>query len=97
VDPVQDRLILRKSGSAGNRTRTYGYVVNLDHNNLRFGRYPASGFFLLKNNVSETGLCLRPQPKTQLGPFGTHSPYLRIKSSFRNVSLIIKKMAKNIM
>jgi hypothetical protein len=35
VDPVSDPLLLRKSGSAGNRTRTSGYVARnswlLDH------------------------------------------------------------------
>jgi hypothetical protein len=32
VDPVPDPLLLRKSGSAGNRTRTSGSVVkNSDH------------------------------------------------------------------
>jgi hypothetical protein len=32
VDPVPDPLLLRKSGSAGNRTRTLGFVArNCDH------------------------------------------------------------------
>jgi hypothetical protein len=32
VDPVPDPLLLRKSGSVGNRTRTSGSVIrNLDH------------------------------------------------------------------
>jgi hypothetical protein len=32
VDPVPDPLLLRKSGSAGNLTRTYGIVArNPDH------------------------------------------------------------------
>jgi hypothetical protein len=32
VDPVPDPLLLRKSGSAGNRTRTSGSVTrNFDH------------------------------------------------------------------
>jgi hypothetical protein len=32
VDPVPDPLLLRKSGNAGNRTRTSGYVArNSDH------------------------------------------------------------------
>jgi hypothetical protein len=34
--------------------------------------------YVLKHNVSETGLCLRPQVKpTLLGPIGRTSPYLR--------------------
>jgi hypothetical protein len=33
MDPVPDPLLLRKSGSARNRTRTSGYVArNSDHN-----------------------------------------------------------------
>jgi hypothetical protein len=32
MDPVPDPLFLRKSGSAGNRTRTFGYVArNANH------------------------------------------------------------------
>jgi hypothetical protein len=32
VDPVPDPLLLRKSGSAGNRTQAYGSVAkNSDH------------------------------------------------------------------
>jgi hypothetical protein len=30
VEPVPDQLLLRKSGSAGNRTRTSGSVTDLD-------------------------------------------------------------------
>jgi hypothetical protein len=29
VDPVSDPLLVRKSGSAGNRTRTYGSVARI--------------------------------------------------------------------
>jgi hypothetical protein len=34
----------------------------LHYNSCPFGHYPSSRFFI-KNNVSETGLCLRPQLK----------------------------------
>jgi hypothetical protein len=35
VDPVPDPLLLRKSGSAGNRTRTSGSVArNSDHKSI---------------------------------------------------------------
>jgi hypothetical protein len=38
VDPVPDLLLLRKSGSAGNRTWTSGSVVRLSVTNLEIGK-----------------------------------------------------------
>jgi hypothetical protein len=44
VDPVPDPLLLRKSGSAGNRTRTSGLAARNDHKtteavNINYEKY----------------------------------------------------------
>jgi hypothetical protein len=40
VDPVSDPLLLRKSGSAGNRSRTFGSVArNSDHQTTEAVKY----------------------------------------------------------
>jgi hypothetical protein len=44
VDPIPESLLLRKSGSAGNRTRTFGSVAkNSDHQTTE------AVYFLLHN------------------------------------------------
>jgi hypothetical protein len=45
VNPIPDPLLLRKSGSAGNRTRTSGYVArNSDH-------YTTEAVYFLLHNI----------------------------------------------
>jgi hypothetical protein len=52
VDPVPDPLLLRKSGSIGNRTRTYGSVTrNSDHQTTE------AVYFLLYNIYIYDRLC----------------------------------------
>jgi hypothetical protein len=45
---------------------------------LAFWTLPTILFLIFRNNISETGFCLRLQVKpTQLGPLDRTSPYLR--------------------
>jgi hypothetical protein len=52
VDPVPDPLLLRKSGSAGNRTRTSGSVVRNSNGNHRGGHININ---IIKEADSVTG------------------------------------------
>jgi hypothetical protein len=57
VDPVPDPLLLRKSGSAGNRTRTSGLAArNSDHYTTEVVYFTTHLLRILETRVSNLGL-----------------------------------------
>jgi hypothetical protein len=80
VDPVPDPLLLRKSGNAGNRTRTFGSVArNSDHWPQRRSTF----FYITYINSVRTSLEAHTSPlcSQKLWPLTTEAVYFLLRNT----------------